>query len=193
MSGSVRILTHGGEIHVGSAASTADLKTYGGDIRIGPVGGDLRALTMAGDIQAGAVGGSATAETSGGDIRIDGVKGALEAHTGGGDVIVRSAGGAVNVDTGGGEVRLGLAVRQAPITVKNAGGDVILTLPADFKGDFELQVSDASEEGSAIRSEFPGISFTRRSGSQQGSGSVNGGGPKVVVKTSSGTIRIRKS
>ncbi len=193
VSGSVRILTHGGEIHVGSAGSTADLKTYGGDIRIGPVGADLRALTMAGDVKAGTVGGSATAETSGGDIRIDGVKGSLEAHTGGGDVIVPSAGGSVKIDTGGGEVRLGLAVKQASIVIRNAGGDVILTLPADFKGDFELQVLDAAEEGSAIRSEFPEISVTRRPGSQQASGSVNGGGPKVVVKTSSGTIRIRKS
>jgi DUF4097 and DUF4098 domain-containing protein YvlB len=192
VSGSVRILTRGGEIHVGSAGLTADLKTYGGEIRIGPVGGDLRALTMAGDVKAGAVAGSATAETSGGDIRIDGVKGALEARTGGGDVIVPSVGGTVDVQTGGGDVRLGLTVKQASIAVRNGGGDVILTLPADFRGDFDLLVSGASPEETTIRSEFPGISVTKRAGSQQASGSVNGGGPKVVVKTSSGTIRIRK-
>jgi hypothetical protein len=192
VSGSVRILTRGGEIHVGSAGSTADLKTYGGDIRIGPVGGDFRALTMAGDVQAGRVAGSATAETSGGDIRIDGVKGALEARTGGGDVIVPSVGGAVDVETAGGVVRLGLTAKQASIAVRNGGGDVILTLPADFRGDFDLQVSDASPEETAIRSDLPGISVTKRAGSQQASGSLNGGGPKVVVKTSSGTIRIRK-
>jgi DUF4097 and DUF4098 domain-containing protein YvlB len=192
VSGNVRILTRGGEIHVGSAGSTADLKTYGGDIRIGSVGGDFRALTMVGDIQAGPVAGSATAETTGGDIRIDGVKGALEARTGGGDVIVPSVGGAVDVETAGGVVRLGLTVKQASIAVRNGGGDVILTLPADFRGEFDLQVSDASPEDTAIRSELPGISVTKRAGSQQASGSVNGGGPKVVVKTSSGTIRIRK-
>ncbi|HEV2063114.1 MAG TPA: DUF4097 family beta strand repeat-containing protein [Thermoanaerobaculia bacterium] len=192
VSGSVRILTRGGEIHVGSAGLTADLKTYGGDIQIGPVGGDFRALTMAGDVQAGAVAGSATAETSGGDIRIDGVKGALEARTGGGDVIVPSVGGAVDVETDGGDVRLGLTVKQASIAVRNGGGDVILTLPADFRGDFDLQVSGASPEETAIRSEIPGISVTKRAGSQQASGSINGGGPKVVVRTSSGTIRIRK-
>jgi DUF4097 and DUF4098 domain-containing protein YvlB len=192
VSGSVRIVTRGGEIHVGSAGLTADLKTYGGDIRIGTVGGDFRALTMAGDVQAGAVAGSATAETSGGDIRIDGVKGALEARTGGGDVIVPSVGGAVTVETNGGDVRLGLTVKQASIAVRNGGGDVILTLPADFRGDFDLQVSDASPEETAIRSELPGISVTKRAGSEQASGSINGGGPKVVIKTSSGTIRIRK-
>lgn len=192
VSGRVRILTNGGEIHVASSGAGADLKTYGGAVRIGPVGGDLKALTMAGDVHAGAVGGSASAQTSGGDVRIESVRGALEARTGGGDVIVPSVGGAADVETGGGDVRLGLTARRASVTVKNAGGDVTLTLPADFRGDFELQVSGAWPDQSAIRSDFPEISVTKRAGSQQASGSVNGGGAKVVVKTSSGTIRIRK-
>ena len=192
VSGRVRILTHGGEIHIESAGAGADLKTYGGDIQIGSVGSEFKALTMAGDVRAGAVGGSASAETSGGDIHIDSVKGSLEAHTAGGDVIVPSVGGGAEVETGGGVVRLGFSSRQASIAIRNAGGDVILTLPGDFHGDFELSVSGASPDETAIRSDFPEISVTKRSGSQQASGSVNGGGPKVVVKTTSGTIRIRK-
>ncbi len=193
VTGRVKILTHGGEIHVASAGAGADLKTYGGDIQIGAVGGEFKALTMAGDVRAGAVGGSASAETSGGDIRIESVKGSLEARSAGGDVIVRSVGGGADVETGGGDVRLGFTARQASIAVRNAGGDVILTLPHDFHGDFELIVSGTSPDETAIRSDFPEISVTKRSSSQQAAGSVNGGGPKVVVKTSSGTIRIRRS
>jgi hypothetical protein len=108
-------------------------------------------------------------------------------------VIVPSIGGGADVETGGGDVRLGFSVRQASIAVRNAGGDVTLTLPGDFRGDFELMVSGSSPEETAIRSDFPEISVTKRSGSQQAAGAVNGGGPKVVVRTSSGTIRIRKS
>lgn len=193
VSGRVRILTHGGEIHLESAGAGADLKTYGGDIKVGAVGGEFKALTMAGDVRAGVVGGSASVETSGGDIRIESVKGSLEARTAGGDVIVPSIGGGADVETGGGDVRLGFSVRQASIAVRNAGGDVTLTLPGDFRGDFELMVSGSSPEETAIRSDFPEISVTKRSGSQQAAGAVNGGGPKVVVRTSSGTIRIRKS
>ncbi|MGH9317084.1 MAG: DUF4097 family beta strand repeat-containing protein, partial [Thermoanaerobaculia bacterium] len=193
VSGRVRILTNGGEIHVASAGSTADLKTYGGDIQVGPVGGDFRALTMAGQVRAGAVSGSATAETSGGDIRIESVRGGLEARTAGGDVIIASIGGAADVETGGGDVRLGLTSRQAAVTVRNAGGDVVLTLPADFRGDFDLEVAGASPDETAIRSDFPEIAVTKRAGSQQASGSLNGGGPKVTVRTSSGSIRLRKS
>jgi len=193
VSGRVRILTNLGEIHVASVGDAADLKTYGGDIVIGPVGGEFRALTMAGDVKAGAVGGAATCETSGGDIRIDSVKGALEARTAGGDVVVRSIGGAADIETGGGEVRITLTSRQAAVSVRNAGGDVTIALPSDFRGEFDLQVDGASPDEAAIRSDFPQIAILKRDDRQQASGVVNGGGAKVVVRTSSGKIRIRKA
>jgi DUF4097 and DUF4098 domain-containing protein YvlB len=192
VSGRVRILTNLGEIHVASVGGAADLKTYGGDIVIGPVGGEFRALTMAGDVKAGAVGGAATCETSGGDIRIDSVKGALEARTAGGDVVVRSIGGPADVETGGGEVRISLTSRQAAVSVRNAGGDVTVTLPADFRGEFDLQVDGASPDEAAIRCDFPQIGVVTREDRQQATGSINGGGARVVVRTSSGKIRIRK-
>ncbi|HEY6050155.1 MAG TPA: hypothetical protein VIZ58_02835, partial [Thermoanaerobaculia bacterium] len=78
------------------------------------------------------------------------------------------------------------------VKVRNSGGDVTLTLPSNFRGEFELQASNVDSDETAIRSEFPEIAVTRRAGTQQASGTVNGGGPKVVVRTSSGSIRIRK-
>lgn len=194
VTGKVNILTHSGEIHVGSAGAGADLKTYGGDIQIGPVQGDLKAQTLAGDIRVGAVAGSVSAETSGGDIRIDRIVGSADAHTGGGDVILPAVGGGVRIETGGGEVRVGLLSREARggITIRNAGGDVTLTLPANFRGEIDLTASDAEPDETAIRSDFPEISVTRRAGSQQATGTLNGGGPRVTVRTSSGSIRVRK-
>jgi len=192
--GKVTILTHSGEIHVASAAGPADLKSYGGDIEIGPVGGELRAQTLAGDIHAGRVSGSAVAQTSGGDIRIVHVTGSAEAKTAGGDIVLQAVEGSVRAETGGGEVRVTILTREprGGISIRNAGGDVTLIVPANFKGDLDLTALDADLDETAIRSDFPEIAVTRRSGSQQGSGSLNGGGPKVTVRTSSGSIRIRK-
>ena len=194
VSGKVNILTHSGEIHVGSAGAGADVKTYGGDIRIGPVLGNLKAQTLAGDIRAGSVGGSVSADTSGGDIRIDRIGGSADARTGGGDIVLPAVAGGVRIETGGGEVRVGLLSREARggVTIRNAGGDVTLTLPSNFRGEIELNASDTDLEETAIRSDFPEISVTRRSGSQQATGTLNGGGPRVTIKTSSGSIRIRK-
>jgi DUF4097 and DUF4098 domain-containing protein YvlB len=192
--GKVTILTHSGEIHVASAAGPADLKSYGGDIEIGPVGGELRAQTLAGDIHAGNVAGAAVAQTSGGDIRIGRVSGSAEAKTAGGDIVLQAVEGSVHAETGGGEVRVTISTREprGGISIRNAGGDVTLIIPANFKGDLDLTALDADLDETAIRSDFPEIAVTRRSGSQQGSGSLNGGGPKVTVRTSSGSIRIRK-
>jgi len=195
VSGKARILTHSGEIRVASTGADADLKTYGGDVEVGSVGGDLNVQTLAGDIQAGSVGGNARAETSGGDIRIDLVKASADARTAGGDIVLSSVGGGVQADTAGGDVRVALVSREARagVSIRNSGGDVTLTLPADFRGDVDLLVSGcAGFDETLIHSDFPEITLTRRSGSQHASGALNGGGSKVVVRTTSGEIHVRK-
>jgi DUF4097 and DUF4098 domain-containing protein YvlB len=194
VSGRVRILTHSGEIVVGSAGAGADVKTMGGDIQIGPVKGDLAAQTLAGDVRASSVSGAARVETSGGDIRIGRVDGWLRARTGGGDILVPTVAGAVAATTAGGDVRIAVASRQLKngVTIQNGGGDVTLTLPSDFRGDFDLTVTDADPSETAIRSDFPEISISRREGTVRGTGAVNGGGEKVRVQTTSGTIRLKR-
>jgi DUF4097 and DUF4098 domain-containing protein YvlB len=194
VSGRVKILTHSGEISVGSAGGSADVKTLGGDIRIGPVKGDLAAQTLAGDVRAAAVGGSARVETSGGDIRIQSVDGWLRARTAGGDIAVPLVGGSVRAETAGGDVRIAVAARapREGILIVNGGGDVALMLPADFKGDLDLTVTEADPSEPAVRSEFPEISISRKDGTVRATGAVNGGGEKVKIQTSSGTIRLRR-
>ena len=194
VSGRVKILTHSGEISVASAGADADVKTLGGDIRLGPIHGDLAAQTLAGDVRAAAVEGSARVETSGGDIRIDRVGGWLQARTAGGDIVVPLVGGHVNAETAGGDVRITVAVREPRegISIVNGGGDVALVLPADFKGHLDLTVEDADLSEPAVRSDFPEISVTRTDGTVRATGAINGGGEKVRVKTSSGTIHLRR-
>ncbi len=195
VSGTVKILTNSGEIHVASAGSGAELKTSGGDIQIGPVGGDLKAQTLAGDIRAGAVGGSISVETTGGDIRVERVGGSVGARTGAGDIILPSVRGAVEAQTGGGDVRVAIVTREARggVSIRDDGGDVTLTLPADFRGEVDLQVLDSAPQETFIRSDFPEVAVTRQHDSQRASGLLNGGGPKVVVRTHSGSIRLRKA
>jgi DUF4097 and DUF4098 domain-containing protein YvlB len=194
VSGRVKILTHSGEVSIGSAGASADVKTFGGDIRIGSVKGDLAAQTLAGDVRAATVGGSAKVATSGGDIRIERVDGWLRARTAAGDIVVPLVGGSVHAETAGGDVRIAVAVRQPRegIRIVNGGGDVALMLPADFKGDLDLTVTEADPSEPAVRCEFPEISISRKDGTVRATGAVNGGGEKVSIQTSSGTIRLRR-
>jgi DUF4097 and DUF4098 domain-containing protein YvlB len=196
VSGRVKILTHAGEIHLGSVGAGAELKTYGGDITIGPVRGDLKAVTLAGDVRAGAVSGSVTLDTSGGDVRVERIGGSAQIRTGGGDIILPAVVGAVQAASEGGSVRIALLSREPKggVVIRNAGGDVTLTLPGDVHADVELAVDDSSDaEETFIRSDFPEIAVVRRSDSVRASGALNGGGPRISVRTTSGTIRLRKA
>jgi DUF4097 and DUF4098 domain-containing protein YvlB len=196
VSGTVKILTHSGEIHIASVGDGAEVKTFGGDIRLGPVTGNLRAQTHAGDVRIGEVTGSAAVETSGGDIRIERVAGAVNARTGGGDIVIPIVGGSVQAETGGGEIRIGVVNRRIAggITIVNAGGDVLLTVPGDFQADLDLEVEGPLEPDDVmIRCDFPGVAVVRGEDSQRASGSLNGGGPRVKVRTTSGSIRLRKA
>jgi DUF4097 and DUF4098 domain-containing protein YvlB len=194
VSGRVKILTNSGEIHLASAGKGADLKTFGGDIQLGPILGDLKAQTSAGDVRVGPVTGSATVSTSGGDIRIERVSGLVVARTAGGDVILPAVGGAVQAQTAGGEVRIGIVARMPKgVVIRNDGGDVVLTLPSDAQADLDLRVEGpADPEEVLIRSDFPGIAISRGEESQRAVGALNGGGARITVRTSSGSIRIRK-
>jgi hypothetical protein len=69
---------------------------------------------------------------------------------------------------------------------------VTLWLPTDCKADIDLAVTGADEDESAIRSEFPDVTISRRPDSQRATAKLNGGGEKIVVRTTSGTIRLRK-
>ena len=195
VSGRVRIVTHSGEIRVAGAGAGADLKTYGGDVVIGPVKGDLTISTAAGDIRGGAIAGSVNADTAGGDIRFEKVAGNFDAKTAGGDVIAQTAGGSVRATTAGGDVRIGVLSRElrGGIVIHDGGGDVSLTVPADLKAEVDLEVTGAEDDETAIRTDFPGLTVTRRPDGQRVTGTINGGGEKIVVRTSSGTIRLRKA
>jgi DUF4097 and DUF4098 domain-containing protein YvlB len=195
VSGEVRILTHSGEIRVGGIGRGGELRSHGGDIIVGPVTGDLRASTAAGDIRIDSVTGSAVADTAGGDIRIQSVGGNLDANTAGGDIIVPKVGGSVKAVTAGGDVRIAVTSTEirGGITIRNSGGDVTLSLPPDCKADVELFVSGPEDFDSAIRSDFPELTLSRKSGSQRGTAVLNGGGEKIVVRTTSGSIRLRKN
>jgi hypothetical protein len=57
----------------------------------------------------------------------------------------------------------------------------------------ELIVTGADESESAIRSDFANLAISKNSGHQRATLSLNGGGEKVVVRTSSGTIRLKKN
>ncbi len=189
-------MTYGGEITVAEAGKGADLSTSGGDIRIDRVAGNLRCITHGGELRIGNVTGDAKLETMGGDVALRACAGSVFARTGGGDLVLSRVRGSIQASSGGGTVRCEVVGRETPggISISSGAGDVTLTLPANYRGNVDIRVSGIDSDGDFIVSEFPDITVSKRSfGSvQTAEGALNGGGPRVSVRISSGTVRLRK-
>lgn len=158
--------TSGGSIALQSSVGDADVETSGGSIDIGDVDGRVRAETSGGSIRIARARGSVRAETSGGSIRVDEVMGAIDASTSGGSVsafISQQPAADCRLSTSGGGVAVRLADGLAvDVDAAASGGRVT--------SDFVL--GDESKTRSSLR------------------GKLNGGGPKLVLRTSGGGVRI---
>jgi hypothetical protein len=133
---------------------------------------------MGGDVDLGSCGGSVIAKTGGGDLRLHQVRGAVSASAGGGDVHCEIVG------------------RETPegVTIASGAGDVTLILPSNYKADVDVQVDGVDDSTDAIVSDFREIAISRRPSAMQQTarGAINGGGPKVRIRISSGTVRLKK-
>ncbi|MGE5345687.1 MAG: DUF4097 family beta strand repeat-containing protein [Acidithiobacillales bacterium] len=193
VAGKVKVSTQWGGIRVASAGKGADLSSAGGEVHAESVTGDLIASTLGGDVRVGSVSGDARLETTGGDIVLRSSGGSVKAVTSGGDITLRNVRGPVVAQTTGGEVFCQIVSVEKPgVEAATGGGDVTLVLPANYRGDVDVRVTGVGTEGDYILSQFPDIAVVKTEGLQKAEGKLGGGGPKILVRTAAGLVRIRK-
>ena len=54
-------------------------------------------------------------------------------------------------------------------------------------------MTGAEDEETVIRSDFGYLTIDKKPGTQRATAKLNGGGEKIVVRTTSGSIRLRKN
>ena len=141
------------------------------------------------------------ARTGTGDVRVEGVTGAVDARTGSGSIELTAIGGDVDVRTGAGPIGItgldtALLARAGTGRIRVAGapggpwalstgsGGIQVSLPDDAA--FEI---DARTHSGEVRTEHPVVAPDEaRRGQLQGT--VRGGGPRVTLRTGSGSIAI---
>lgn len=213
--GGAHIFTGGGNIDLGDIGGAVSLETGGGHVRLGSASGAVKAETGAGDISAQKCGSSLKVETGGGNIEIGDVLGEVEMSSGGGRLKLASAHGMVHAETGSGRMDLGrlsggvkaetgaggIAVeiaadsKFADSELESPAGDVVVYLSPQLAAVIRASIDAAS--GHTILSDFPDIHVTTEGGewgarSVWAEGRLNGGGPVLNVKTSTGNIEFRK-
>jgi len=180
----------GGDIIIDQAAGDVVATTTSGSLKMKRVQGHLEAHDAGGDIRVEEIGGDALVQTTSGPIVIGLVKGKLDARGAGSDITVSQTREAVTAHTTSGSIRVGFGVApQADCRLEAIGGGIQLTLPGSAALDL-----DAHSAGGEIKSDLP---VTRRDSGRSPTGGlrgkINGGGPVLTLRASSGDIQIKAS
>ena len=179
-----------------------DLRTCG-SAKVGDLDGTVKAVMKGGSAQFGNVTGPVMARADGGSVSIHDVGGDLEATSNGGSVAVGRANGKVMARANGGSVAIDEATDA--IDAKAAGGSVQAYMSkqprADSKliaeaGNVDLRLPesiainiDAACSAGRLRSDF---SLYGHQDDDRLKGTINGGGPLIMVRASAGNIHLRK-
>ncbi|MFQ5740638.1 MAG: DUF4097 domain-containing protein [Acidobacteriota bacterium] len=194
------------EFHISvPSAYNVDLKTAGGSIQVDDLEGEVRAVTSGGSLTFGRLRGSvfgrtsggsisltgsrgdADVKTSGGSIKIGEVEGNVVAHTSGGSVRVDEVYGSIDASTSGGSVRARISSQpEGDCRLTTSGGSVTV----DLAGGIGLVVDAKTSSGRVIADMSVSGSGPRDKHSLRGE--INGGGPRLVLRTSGGNIRLRE-
>jgi DUF4097 and DUF4098 domain-containing protein YvlB len=189
LEGALAVRTSGGSLHLEALQGAIAARTSGGSIQGAKLSGAVELNTSGGSITLEAVGGEKLkASTSGGSIRMTGIAAPAEVRTSGGSIALEAGGAALSATTSGGGIDATFtAAPTGDINLKTSAGGIGVTLPASAA--FQL---DADTSAGSVRSDFPVL--TNRSGERSElKGPVNGGGPVLKLRTSAGSIRVKKS
>ncbi len=185
MDGEVVARTAGGGLVVGEVAGSVHGRTAGGSIRVAAATGAADVATTGGTIRLGRVGGPVNARTTGGSIHIDDAQASVSAHTTGGSVRLGEVGGTLDAKTTGGAIRATLARQpEGDSKLRTTGGSIELAVSEGIGVDI-----DARTTGGRVSSDLHAAVAVSQSRSALVV-EVNGGGPKLTLRTTGGSIRL---
>jgi DUF4097 and DUF4098 domain-containing protein YvlB len=196
--GKIEAESGGGSVNIVSGMQGAVLETGGGSIQVERCAGRVKATTGGGSIDLGDIGGPVEMETGGGSIRLSSAKGPVRAETGGGSIELNGVPSARAETAAGGITAKFVAANgeHHDSELETAAGDITVYLAPNV--NISVRASIEVANGHSIRSDFPDIRVTTEGGDYgpktvTAEGSLNGGGPVLKVRTTTGDISFRRA
>ncbi len=196
--GNIHAQTGGGNVVVLSGEQGATVEAGGGNVEIKRCMGRVKASTGGGSINLGDIGGPAQIETGGGSIRLTSAKGRVGANSGAGTIELYGVPSA-RVETGAGGIIVKLintGAERNDSVLETSAGDITVYIAPDVP--LSVRASVDLGNGHHITSDFPDIHIASE-GDQWGprtlnaEGKLNGGGPVLKVRTTTGDICFRRA
>jgi hypothetical protein len=197
VTGMIKAETGGGNVTVVSGEQGAMVQSGGGNVEIKRCSGRVKATTGGGNIDLGDIGGAVEMDTGGGSIRLNSAKGLVRAQTGGGSIELYGVPSA-RVETGAGGITVKIintGAERSDSVLETSAGDVTVYIASDVA--ISVRASVDLGNGHHITSDFPDIHIAGE-GDQWGprtlnaEGKLNGGGPVLKVRTTTGDIRFKR-
>jgi DUF4097 and DUF4098 domain-containing protein YvlB len=194
--GMIKAQTGGGNVTVQSGEQGAYVQAGGGNVDIRRCMGRVKATTGGGSITLGDIGGPAEISTGGGSIHLSSATGRVGANTGAGSIELYGVPSA-KVETGAGGITVKLinGTDRSDSMLETSAGDITVYIAPNVA--LSVRASVDLGNGHRISSEFPDIHITSE-GNQWGpktlsaEGKLNGGGPVLKVRTTTGDICFRR-
>jgi hypothetical protein len=177
--------TGSGSQDISGLTESITAETGSGSIRVRDASGDVRAKAGSGSIEADGIGGAFHASTGSGRIEVINTgQGDVEVSAGSGSIVVRGVRGGLRASTSSGSLRVqGEQTSEWRLSASSGSIDVELS----GKRSFDL---DARSSSGNIDTALP-VTVSGKINRHELRGPVNGGGPLLHLRTSSGGIRIR--
>lgn len=186
VTGTVNANTSGGGLKFARLHGPLDCHTSGGGIRIDACEGTLKIQTSGGGIEVTGGGGSLAGSTSGGGVTVRDFHGTAQVHTSGGGITLENITGRVEGSTSGGPIT---ARFSTPLTdevkLETSGGGVNVRVATGSA--FNL---DAATSGGSVSTDLP-VTVVGKISRGSLSGTVNGGGKTMYLRSSGGGIQIK--
>jgi DUF4097 and DUF4098 domain-containing protein YvlB len=188
LNGELNVHTSGGHVVAGAVTGKTNINTAGGHITMRDSGGPANLITAGGHIEVGDVRGDLVARTAGGHISTGKVNGKVKAKTAGGHISIEQATGSIDAVTVGGGVTAKFAGQPVEDSrLETSAGSVSVEIASNVKLDV-----DASSFNGRVYSDYDLETADRDGHRQNYSARINGGGPKLKLRTSYGSIRLNR-
>lgn len=190
--------TGGGSVDIQSCEQGATIETGGSSISVRHCNGRVKASTGGGSVDLSDIGGPAEIDTGGGNIHLTSAKGHVHAETGGGGIELYGVPSA-RAETGAGGITVKLVNtggERNDSDLETGAGDITVYIASDVAINVRASVDMGS--GHHIRSDFPDIHISQEGNQWEpktltAEGKLNGGGPVLKVRTSTGDITFKRA
>jgi hypothetical protein len=186
----VEIRTGDGQIVLGAVAGRVDLASESGSIFTKEIDGSVKARSRSGAVAITACTGAVDVITETANITVGRAGGRTVLSSRGGFIEVQRAAGEVIVRGDGSDAQVGFVspIRE-PADLFLSGGSLVMELENNAAGTLDLRASRLGRVN--LRGKLPMKVQSGGVGKSTLQSTVNGGGPKLLARTSGGNVWVR--